>query len=74
MHISEDLQKELDFFKRTNEHFVIEAGKATTEVKNAADEVLYMAMSASLVMDCSEDGFLKILSLRTKAYPERPIC
>lgn len=51
MHISEDLQKELDFFKRTNEHFVIEAGKATTEVKYAADEVLYMTMSTSLVKE-----------------------
>lgn len=67
MHISEDLQKELDFFKRTNEHFVIEAGKATTEVKNAADEVLYMAMSASLVMDCSEDGFFENFVITDKS-------
>lgn len=42
MYISEDLQKELDFFKRTNEHFKIEAGKSSTEVKNATNELLYM--------------------------------
>lgn len=53
MYISEDLQQELDFFKRTNEHFEIEAGKSSTEVKNATNEILYMAMSASLVMDYS---------------------
>lgn len=59
MYISEDLQQELDFFKRTNEHFEIEAGKSSTEVKNATNEILYMAMSASLVMDYSEDGFFE---------------
>ena len=49
MYISEDLQQELDFFKRTNEHFEIEAGKSSTEVKNATNEILYMAMSLSLI-------------------------
>ena len=59
MYISEELQKELDFFKRTNEHFEIEAGKSTSKVINASNEMLYMAMSASLVMDYSEDGFFE---------------
>lgn len=59
MYISEELQKELDFFKRTNEHFEIEAGKSTSKVVDASNEMLYMAMSASLAMDYSEDGFFE---------------
>ena len=71
MYISEDLQQELDFFKRTNEHFVIEAGKSSTEVKNATNEILYMAMSASLVMDYSEDGFFENFVITDKSISGR---
>ncbi|RHA34370.1 hypothetical protein DW939_03390 [Phocaeicola plebeius] len=71
MYISEDLQQELDFFKRTNEHFEIEAGKSSTEVKNATNEILYMAMSASLVMDYSEDGFFENFVITDKSISER---
>ena len=71
MYISEDLQKELDFFKRTNEHFKIEAGKSSTEVKNATNELLYMAMSASLVMDYSEDGFFENFVITDKSIAGR---
>ena len=71
MYISEDLQQELDFFKRTNEHFEIEAGKCSTEVKNATNEILYMAMSASLVMDYSEDGFFENFVITDKSISGR---
>lgn len=71
MYISEDLQQELDFFKRTNEHFEIEAGKSSTEVKNATNEILYMAMSASLVMDYSEDGFFENFVITNKSISGR---
>ena len=71
MYISEDLQQELDFFKRTNEHFEIEAGKSSTEVKNATNEILYMAMSASLVMDYSEDGFFENFVITDKSISGR---
>ena len=71
MYISEDLQQELDFFKRTNEHFEIEAGKRSTEVKNATNEILYMAMSASLVMDYSEDGFFENFVITDKSISGR---
>ena len=71
MYISEDLQQELDFFKRTNEHFGIEAGKSSTEVKNATNEILYMAMSASLVMDYSEDGFFENFVITDKSISGR---
>lgn len=59
MFINAELQKELDFFRRTNEHFTINAGKGTSSVKEASDELLYIAMAASLVMDYSEDGFFE---------------
>ena len=65
MYISESIRKELDFFKRTNDHFEIQAGKASCKVKNASDEMLYMAMSASLAMNYSEDGFFEASSLST---------
>lgn len=71
MYISEELQKELDFFKRTNEHFEIEAGKATSKVVNATNEMLYMAMSASLVMDYSEDGFFENFVITDKSISGR---
>ena len=71
MYISEDLQQELDFFKRTNEHFEIGAGKSSTEVKNATNEILYMAMSASLVMDYSEDGFFENFVITDKSISGR---
>ena len=71
MYISEDLQQELDFFKRTNEHFEFEAGKSSTEVKNATNEILYMAMSASLVMDYSEDGFFENFVITDKSISGR---
>lgn len=59
MYITEELRKELDFFRRSNENFEIEAGKSTCKVEVASDDVLYMAMSASLVMDCYEEGFFE---------------
>ena len=59
MYITEELRKELDFFRRSNENFEIEAGKSTCKVEAASDDVLYMAMSASLVMDCYEEGFFE---------------
>ena len=71
MYISEDLQQELDFFKRTNDHFEIEAGEISTEVKNATNEILYMAMSASLVMDYSEDGFFENFVITDKSISGR---
>ena len=71
MYISEDLQQELDFFKRTNDHLEIETGKSYTEVKNATNEILYMAMSASLVMDYSEDGFFENFVITDKSISGR---
>lgn len=68
MYISESIRKELIFSKRTNEHFEIQAGKAySCKVKNASDEILYMAMSASLAMNYSEDGFFEDFVITDKS-------
>ena len=57
----------MDFFRRTNEHFELQAGKATCKLTTASDNMLYMAMSASLVMDYSEDGFFEDFVITDKA-------
>ena len=67
MYITEELQKELDFFKRTNENFEIEAGKSTCKVETASYDMVYMAMSASLVMDCYEEGFFENFFITDKS-------
>lgn len=67
MYISEPLREELDFFRRTNEHYEIQAGKATCKVSEASEEMLYMSMSASLVMDYSEDGFFENFIITDKS-------
>ena len=67
MYISEELKAEMDFFRRTNEHFEVLAGKATCKLSDATNEMLYMAMSASLVMDYSEDGFFENFVITDKA-------
>lgn len=67
MYISESLRTEIDYFRRTNEHFVVQSGKSTCKIKDASDEILYMAMSASLVMDLTEDGFFENFVITDKS-------
>lgn len=71
MYVTDDLQRELDFFKRTNGHFEINAGKSTSKVTAATNDILYMAMSASLVMDYSEDGFFEDFVITDKSISGR---
>lgn len=59
MYLNNDIKREIDYFRRMNEHFTVKAGKGTVSVKDADDKVLYMALSASLAMDISEDGFFE---------------
>ena len=49
-----------------NEHFTINAGKSTTKVLEASDEISYMALSASLAMDITEDGFFEEFQITDK--------
>ncbi|MDP3007652.1 MAG: hypothetical protein Q8N30_01105 [Methylococcales bacterium] len=59
MYLNDDIKREIDYFRRMNEHFTVKAGEGTVSVKDADDKVLYMALSASLAMDISEDGFFE---------------
>ncbi len=66
MYLNDEIKRELDYFKRMNEHFTINAGKSTTKVSEASDEVSYMALSASLAMDITEDGFFEEFQITDK--------
>ena len=67
-----DLRIELDYFKRMNEHFTLQAGNASDLVKNQPDHILYMAMAASLAMDYTEDGFFEEFVICDKSISGMP--
>lgn len=67
MFVNDLLRTELDFFRKANDHFEIQAGKRTSLVRNSLDDVLYMAMAASTVMDYSEDGFFEDFVITDKS-------
>lgn len=67
MYISDQLQEELNFFKRMNAHFEMDAGKATCKVADASSEMLYMCFAASLVMDYSDDGLFENFVITDKS-------
>jgi hypothetical protein len=67
-----DLQVELAYFKRINEQFTLQAGNATNLVANQPDNILYMAMAASLAMDYSEDGFFEEFIICDKSISGMP--
>lgn len=66
MYLNDEIKRELDYFKRMNEHFTINAGKGTTKVSEASNEISYMALSASLAMDITEDGFFEEFQITDK--------
>jgi hypothetical protein len=66
MYLNDAIKKELDYFKRMNEHFTINAGKSTAKVSEVSDEISYMALSASLAMDITEDGFFEEFQITDK--------
>ncbi|MDQ5928994.1 MAG: hypothetical protein QG594_772 [Bacteroidota bacterium] len=59
MYLNDEIKKELDYFKRINEHLTINAGKNTCKVALASDEINFIALSASLAMDLHEEGFFE---------------
>jgi len=67
-----DLRIELDYFKRMNEHFTLQAGNSSDLVKNQPDNILYMAMAASLAMDYTEDGFFEEFVICDKSISGMP--
>lgn len=72
MYISEELKKELDYFRRMNEHFSIDAGKGTSKVAVADEKVVFMAFGASLAMDKTEDGFFDEFKITDTSISKRP--
>ena len=71
MYLNDDIRRELDYFRRMNEHFTIKAGDGTVSVKDADEKVLYMALSASLAMDITEDGFFEEFTITDKVISGR---
>ena len=67
-----DVRIELDYFKRMNEHYTLQAGNSSNLVKNQPDNILYMAMSASLAMDYTEDGFFEEFVICDKSISGMP--
>ena len=67
-----DLRIELDYFKRINEHYTLQTGNSSNLVKNQPDNILYMAMSASLAMDYTEDGFFEEFVICDKSISGMP--
>lgn len=55
MYLSEVIKTEIEYFKKLHESFSISLGEKTVSIISATDEVLYMLLSASLVMDVAED-------------------
>jgi AIPR protein len=66
MYLNDEIKKELDYFKRMNEHFTINAGNGTVNVANASEEITYMSLSASLAMDLFEEGFFENFQITDK--------
>lgn len=67
MYLNSEIQKEINYFRRMNEHFTINAGKKTVKVEQADEKILFMALSASLSMDLTEDGFFDEFYITDKA-------
>lgn len=67
-----DLRLELDYFKRINGHYTLQAGNSSNLVKNQPDNILYMAMAASLAMDYTEDGFFEEFVICDKSISGMP--
>jgi hypothetical protein len=67
MYLNQDIEKELDYFRRMNEHFTIKSGDIDVKVSDADNKILFMALSASLAMDISEDGFFEEFKITDKA-------
>jgi hypothetical protein len=67
MYLSEDLRKEIEYFKKINANFTINIGKENKLIKDIDEEkILYILMSASYVMDIFEEGFFENLVITDK--------
>jgi hypothetical protein len=71
MFLTDTIIKELDYFKRLNGHFEVNAGARKIKVKDADEKILYMLLSASLAMDISEDGFFENFIITDKSISNK---
>lgn len=71
-YFSETIQKHLKHFQRLNEHFSLTLGKQELPVPEIQDpKILYILMTASHVMDVSEEGLFENLVITDKALTGR---
>jgi hypothetical protein len=71
MYSSDNIKRELEYFKKLHETFTVQLGKNSRLVKNVDDKVLYMLLSASLAMDVSEEEFFESFVITDKAMTGR---
>ena len=55
MYLSDEIKAEIEYFKKLHDSFSVELGSKVVQIIQTSDEVLYMLLSASLVMDLTED-------------------
>ena len=61
MYISESIKSEIEYFKKLHDSFSVTLGDRTVPVVDASEDVLYMLLSASLVMDITEDELFEVV-------------
>lgn len=66
MYLSDDIKKELDYFRRLHEHYSVQAGEKQIFIKDADEKILYILMSASYAMNIFEEGFFENFVLTDK--------
>ncbi|MFH0775892.1 MAG: AIPR family protein [bacterium] len=66
MYLSDDIKKELDYFRRLHEHYSVQVGEKQIFLKDADKKILYILMSASYAMDIFEDDFFENFILTDK--------
>lgn len=69
---SEDIKAELRYFRRLHEHFTLTLGVKGISIKDAEDRAIYMAMTASCVMDTFEEGFFDYFVITDKHLTNKP--
>ena len=55
MYTSEGIEREFGYFKKLHESFSVTLGEKTVSITQIPNEVLYILLSASLIMDVTED-------------------
>lgn len=70
--LTDEIRKEIEYFKKLHESFSVKLGKKIIPLHEATDEVLYMLLSASVVMDISEDELFESFVITDKSLTKQP--